>query len=119
METDLYAIIHLDAAMDKTAVARAVAGIAGGLAAGETVVTEWAEMLVTDGEEFAGLESGGSEDADRTFRHYRYCLEIEPLGNVDALVFKANVASLLAELREAGFRAAVGSAAEPRDESEA
>lgn len=112
MESDLYARIHLDAGMDKSAVARIVAEMAGGLAAGETVVTEWAEMFVSDGEEF-GDAAGASGGA---FRHGRYCLEIEPLGSVDALIFKTKIASLLAELKEAGFRAAAACAFEAPDE---
>jgi len=111
VDKDLYAIIRLDASLDKAEVARAVAGIAGGLAAGETVVTDWAEMLVTDGEEFGGAESAGG-----ACRDFRYCLEIEPLGNIDAMTFKVKTASLLAELKEAGFRADAYHAFERNDE---
>jgi hypothetical protein len=98
METELYAAIYLDDGRDAASVAETVAGIVGGLAAGATVVTETAEIFVLEREDFPG-EAG---DLGR----YRYCLEIEPLENVDAAAFRGMAAALLAELREAGFRAA-------------
>jgi|GEM_PF-832277 len=107
---DLYAMLYLDADMDAAALAQAVAGIAGGLAAGATVVTEWAEMFVLAGEEAATAEGFGGAQ-------YRYCLEIEPMEHVDALSFRVKIAGLLEELREAGFRAALprGFADEPAE----
>ena len=102
MEWDLYATIYLDADMDKPAVVRAVAEIAGGPAAGTTIVTELAEIFVLDNEDFIAAGSGGGDDARR---RCRYCLEIEPLEHVDVLAYKAKIATLLADLREAGFRA--------------
>jgi hypothetical protein len=99
---ELYTTICLDADMDKTALVQAVAEIAGGLAAGPTVVTELAEIFVAENGEFAEAGGTGAEDG---CRHFRYCLEIEPLESVDVLACKRMIASLLAELREAGFKA--------------
>lgn len=111
----LYTTICLDADMDKTALVQAVAEMAGGLAAGPTVVTEWAEILVSENGEFAAAGGIRAEDG---CRHYRYCLEIEPLENVDVPACKRWIASLLAELREAGFKAVLpdDAGAEPRPE---
>ena len=109
MEQDLYASIYLDTERDGASVAELVAGIVGGLAAGTTVVTELAEIFVLDNEDFRGDADGDGVDA---FRRFRYCLEIEPLEHADAAAFAGMVAALLAELREAGFKAVTARDAE-------
>lgn len=99
MEMDLYARVYLDCERDVATVAKMVAGFVGGLVAGPAIVTELAEIFVFENEK----TGAGGDDA---FRHYRYVLEIEPLESVDVATYRGMVAELVAELRDAGFKAA-------------
>ncbi|WP_435923429.1 1,4-dihydroxy-6-naphthoate synthase [Paenibacillus sp. DYY-L-2] len=98
---DLFTKIFLDTDREKSSVVETVSMIVQGSVTGTPIVTEQSEIFVFNNEDFS--EEKRNQDGD-DFLYYRYYIDIGPVGDVEEKVYIGEIAKLLIELWDSGFK---------------
>lgn len=99
---DLFTKIFLDTDLEKTSVVETVSIMVKGSAAGSSIVTEQAEILIFNNGDFDEERRNRGSDE---FLYYKYYLDIEPIEGVEETLYITEISKILTKLWDSGYKA--------------